>query len=69
MWCRAGRRFWWKRAKKDPNMARQIRDLESRNKQIAAKALTAGKKALLDKGVKEENVKIVEFKKTSGNRP
>ena len=53
-------------SKKDPNMARQIRELESRNKQIAAKALSVGKKALLDKGVKEENIKIVEFKKRVG---
>lgn len=54
-------------SKKDPNMARQVRELESRNKQIAAKALTAGKKALLDKGVKEENVNIVEFKNEWGS--
>ena len=53
-------------SKKDANIARQVRELESRNKQMAAKALSAGKKALLDKGVKEENVNIVEFKKRVG---
>jgi nucleotide-binding universal stress UspA family protein len=53
-------------SKKDPNTARQIRELESRNKQMAAKILSAGKKAMLDNGVKEENVRIVEFKKRVG---
>jgi nucleotide-binding universal stress UspA family protein len=53
-------------SKRDPNIARQLKDLENRNKQIAAEALSAGKKALLDKGFKEEKVKIVEFKKRVG---
>jgi nucleotide-binding universal stress UspA family protein len=53
-------------SKKDPNTARQVRELESRNKQMAVKTLSAGKKALLDKGIKEEKVKIVEFKKQVG---
>ncbi|MGD8769949.1 MAG: universal stress protein [Desulfobacterales bacterium] len=53
-------------SKKDPNTARQVRELESRNKQMAAKTLSAGKKSLLDKGFKEDMVKIVEFKKQVG---
>jgi len=53
-------------SRKNPDTARQVRELENRSKKMAAKALSAGKKALLDKGIKEEKVKIVEFKKQVG---
>lgn len=53
-------------SKKDANMARQVRELENRSKQMAAKILTEGKKVLMDKGFNEERVKTIEFNKKVG---
>jgi nucleotide-binding universal stress UspA family protein len=53
-------------SKKDPNTARQLRDLESRNKKMAAKTLADGKQVLLDKGFNEGQVKTIEFYKQVG---
>jgi len=53
-------------SKKDPNTARQVRELENRNKKMAAKTLSDGKKVLLDKGITEERIKTVEFNKQVG---
>jgi nucleotide-binding universal stress UspA family protein len=52
--------------KKDPNTARQVRELERRSKKMAAKALSDGKKFLMDKGFKEERIKTLEFHKQVG---
>ena len=53
-------------SKKDPDMARQVMELASRNKKLAAKTLSTAKKNLLDKGFKEEQIKTVEFNKKIG---
>ena len=53
-------------SKKDPNTARQVRELESRSKKMAAKALSDGKNILLDKDFKEERIKTLEFHKQVG---
>ncbi|MGD2030047.1 MAG: universal stress protein [Desulfobacterales bacterium] len=53
-------------SKKNPNTARQVRELENRNKKMAAKTLSDGKKVLLDKGVTEARIKTVEFHKQVG---
>jgi nucleotide-binding universal stress UspA family protein len=53
-------------SKKDPNTARQVRELENRNKKMAAKTLSDGKKVLLDKGITEARIKTVEFNKQIG---
>jgi len=53
-------------SKKDPDTARQVRELESRSKKMAAKTLSDGKNVLLDKGFKEEQIKTLEFHKQVG---
>jgi len=53
-------------SRKNPDTARQVRELENRSKQMAAKTLSGGKKVLLDKGVTEERIKTVEFHKQVG---
>lgn len=53
-------------SKKDANTAKQVRELESRSKQMAAKTLSEGKKTLMEKGFKEEQVKTIEFHKEVG---
>ena len=53
-------------SKKNPDTARQVRELENRNKQVAKKILSTGKKALLNIGFSEDRIKIVEFQKQVG---
>jgi nucleotide-binding universal stress UspA family protein len=53
-------------SKKDPDTARQVRELENRSKKMAARTLSDGKKVLLDNGVKEERIKTIEFHKQVG---
>ena len=53
-------------SKKDTNTARQVRELENRSKQMATKILSEGNKILMEKGFKEEQVKMVEFHKKVG---
>ena len=53
-------------SKKNPETARQVRELENRNKRLAKKILTAGKKALLDFGFDEDRIQTVEFHKQIG---
>lgn len=53
-------------SKSNPDTARQVRELENRNKQLAKKILTTGKKALLDFGFDEDRIQTVEFQKQIG---
>ena len=53
-------------SKKNSNTARQVRELENRNKKAAKKILSAGKMALLDDGFDEERIKIIEFSRQIG---
>lgn len=53
-------------SKSNPDTARQVRELENRNKQFAKKILTIGKKALLDFGFDEDRIQTVEFQKQIG---
>jgi len=53
-------------SKSNPDTARQVRELENRNKRLAKKILTAGKKALLDSGFDENRIQLVEFQKQIG---
>ncbi len=53
-------------SKKNQDTARQVRELERRNKQMAQKTLSGGKKALLSKGFSEEQIKIIELHKQIG---
>lgn len=53
-------------SKNNPETARQVRELENRNKRLAKKILTAGKKALLDFGFDEDRIQAVEFHKQIG---
>ena len=46
--------------------ARQVKELERRNKAMAEKALSEAKKALLAKGFDEERIKTIEFHKQVG---
>lgn len=53
-------------SKSNPDTARQVRELENRNKQLAKKILTTGKKTLLDFGFDENRIQTVEFQKQIG---
>ena len=53
-------------SKKNPDTARQVRELDNRNKRMAKKCLSAGKKALLDIGFADDRIKTVEFSKQLG---
>jgi len=53
-------------SKKDQETALQVRELERRNKQMAKKTLSGGKKALLSKGFPEEKIRTIEFHKQVG---
>jgi len=53
-------------SKKNPDTARQVRELENRNTKMAAKTLSDGTKFLLDKGITEKMIKTVEFQKQVG---
>lgn len=53
-------------SKSNPVTATQVRELENRNKQLAKKILTTGKKTLLDFGFDEDRIQTVEFQKQIG---
>lgn len=53
-------------SKTNPDVARQVRELDSRNKRMAKKVLVDGKKALLDIGFAEDRIKTVEFDRRLG---
>ncbi len=53
-------------SKSNPDTAKQVRELENRNKRLGKEILTAGKKALLDMGFDEDRIQSVEFHKQIG---
>lgn len=53
-------------SKNNPDVARQVRELDNRNKRMAKKVLASGKKALLDIGFVENRIKTVAFDRRLG---
>jgi len=58
--------FLVEESRKNPDTARQVKELERRNKAMAEKTLSEAKKALLAKGFDEKHIKTVEFHKQAG---
>ncbi|MBC8433974.1 MAG: universal stress protein [Desulfobacterales bacterium] len=58
--------FLVEESRKNPDTARQVKELERRNKDMAAKTLSRGKQALLEKGFDEKHIKTIEFHKQAG---